>query len=92
MAAENAGDTVVNADPYNRFNEAAANGRGKLAVAIGVWSIATGFNEAAANGRGKQLRSCCRPRAPLCFNEAAANGRGKLGLAPERGGAVQVLQ
>ena len=53
MAAENStGGAHAHARPPG-FNEAAANGRGKLCTGGAAGAAGCRFNEAAANGRGK---------------------------------------
>ena len=53
MAAENCRWPPASPPTVPRFNEAAANGRGKRPIPRGSRSTRTRFNEAAANGRGK---------------------------------------
>ena len=66
MAAENARGNRHVDGVAPRFNEAAANGRGKLLRERPHAPPLARFNEAAANGRGKPLKPMltpCRPRA-----------------------------
>ena len=57
MAAEIAGAGVVSSPEPERFNEAAANGRGNRRRDVDDPRFAHGFNEAAANGRGNHRRA-----------------------------------
>ena len=85
MAAENHSRTSTTARWPRGFNEAAANGRGKLAeAAVTHPRRLRRFNEAAANGRGKRSRGGTGCGGSPRFNEAAANGRGKLEPAESR--------
>ena len=62
-----------------RFNEAAADDRGKpLPLEHDLIFGSSCFNEAAADDRGKPpSATSCRSPASTCFNEAAADDRGK---------------
>ena len=53
MAAENGGGGLSQSQVDTRFNEAAANGRGKRPSPSARRRGSRRFNEAAANGRGK---------------------------------------
>ena len=78
MAAENDARQRQRPGSDQRFNEAAAHGRGKLPAPAPTGSGARRFNEAAAHGRGKRLPDDgLTDEVRSGFNEAAAHGRGK---------------
>ena len=77
MTAENGHDDPGRAPPDRRFNEAAADDRGKRdGVHLGA-IVEQGFNEAAADDRGKPGSRAQPEDARPRFNEAAADDRGK---------------
>ena len=57
MAAENPDPAPASVTGRASFNEAAANGRGKLSDEGRDREEVESFNEAAANGRGKPTRA-----------------------------------
>ena len=85
MAAENPGRWPMISTPPLRFNEAAANGRGKRRRLHSPRDrLANRFNEAAANGRGKHL-----PQPPNRPHHAVASMRPRRMAAENRAGVDQ---
>ena len=93
MAAENARWRQEPFPTCRRFNEAAANGRGKPRA-----TRSTSRWRFKASMRPRRMAAENRPIcAPACrrstgFNEAAANGRGKPGRRRRPGGWRTMLQ
>ena len=77
MTAENAGRGRVLEAGGRRFNEAAADDRGKRGSRRRAAPPAARFNEAAADDRGKPPDPPRPDVGPKSFNEAAADDRGK---------------